>query len=178
LLNEEEWRDIYLFAAKEFLIMENKTLASKYLNDIIAALNSTSISLATEEKKILAESLFLTEQYSLALIQLEELLRDDPSLISQKALLAIVHKKKGNTIQAEKLIKSLTDISAEYLYGKVNYAIAQYYAAINDNSGTFEYLYKAIAEGHWYETSSFQNDYMFSTYFQREEFKPILNYCH
>ena len=178
LLNEDEWMDIYLFAAKEFLIMENKTLAGNYLNDIITSLGSTSISLTTEEKKIFAESLFLTEQYSLAQMKLEELLRDDPSLYSQKALLAIVYEKEGNTGQAKAVIKSLTDISADYLYGKVDYAIAQYYAAMNDDTRTFEYLYKAIAEGHWYETSSFQNDHMFSSYFQREEFKPILNYCH
>ena len=178
LLNEEEWLEIYLFAAQEFMIMENKTLVNKYLNEIIATLGGTSESINSEEKKLLAEALFMTEQYSLAQSELEELLRDDPSLISQKALLAIVHAKKNNTSAAEAIIGSLNEISADHLYGKVDYAIAQYYAAINDDSNTFEYLYMAVRDGHWYETSSFQNDYMFSSYFQREEFKPILNYCH
>ena len=176
LLNVEEWMDIYLFAAKEFQMMANKTRAGKYLNHIIASLGNTTKDV--EQKKILAESLFLTEQYSLAQVQLEELVRDDPSLISQKALLAIVYAKKGNTSKADEIIRSLTDISADYLYGKVKYAIAQYYATMNDDSNTFEYLYKAIAEGHWYETSTFQNDYFFRSYFQREDFKPILKHWH
>ncbi|MCW5517331.1 hypothetical protein [Muriicola sp. Z0-33] len=178
LLNVEEWMDIYLFAAKEFVMMGEKEMADQYLKDIISSLGNTSTILDTEQKKILAESLYLTEQYSLAQRELEEIVKENPSLYSQKALLAIIHTKNKNTTQAEAIIKSLTDISTDYLYGKVDYAIAQYYAAIEDDSNTFEYLYKAIAAGHWYETSSFQNDYMFRSYFQKEEFEPILNYCH
>jgi len=177
-LNEEEWMEIYLFAAKEFTIMKNKTLASKYSNNIISVLDDKSLSINSEQKIILADALILTEQYTPAQTVLKELIRDDPTLISQKALLAIVQDKNGNSTEAEMLINSLKEISADYQYGKVDYAIAQYYAAVNDDSNTFEYLYKAISEGHWYETSSFQNDYMLRPYFQREEFYPILNYCH
>ncbi len=178
LTNPQEWMDIYLFTSKEYVIQDNKELANQYLDKIIAALVSAGTTNSRERQIVFAEALFLREKYPEAEAVLEELLKEDPSLIPQTALLAIVYQKNGRLTNAENQLKHLQAIKAKYLYGSVSYALAQYYAAIADEENAMNYLVRAVAEGHWYETSAFQNDPFFKAYLQSEGFKRILTFWH
>ena len=178
LTNSQEWMDISLFASKEYLMQDNKEWANQYLDKIIVALASAGTTNSREKQMVLAEVLFLREKYPEAKAILEELLNEDPSLIPQTALLAIVYQKIGRLAEAENQLKNLQAIKSKYLYGRVSYALAQYYAAIADEENVMKYLVRAVAEGHWYETSSFQNDPFFKAYFQGDGFKSILTYWH
>lgn len=178
LTDPREWMDIYLFAAKEFIMAKNKVMANQYLDQIINGISTTGAGSSKESKIKLAESLYLREKYLQAETVLEELLLEDPSLITQTALLAIVYQKNGKLAEAKAQIKVLEGLKSNYQYGSVSYALAQYYAAIYDDKNTIDYLKKAVAEGHWYETSAFQNDPFFKDYIQKDGFNEVLSYWH
>ena len=178
LTNPKEWMDIYLFATKEFIIKENKLLANQYLDKIINRVASTGGAESLEKQKLLAECLFFREKYQQAEEVLEDLLEENSSLITQSALLAIVYQKNGEPSKAEEQIKRLEGLKSKYQYGSTSYALAQYYAASSDEKATMEYLTKSVAEGHWFETSSFQNDPFFKPYLQSDSFKRVLNFWH
>ncbi len=178
LTNPQEWMDIYLFASKEFLIRDNKELANPYLDKIIDDIVSTGNTDTKEKQIVLAEVLFLREKYPEAEAVLNELLEQDPSLIPQTALLAVVYQKNGKPDEAENQIKHLQGLKSKYQYGSVPYALAQYYAAIGKDADAMDYLAIAVAEGHWYETSSFQNDPFFKAYLKADGFQRVLNFWH
>jgi tetratricopeptide (TPR) repeat protein len=178
LTNAEEWMDIYLFASKEFLIAGNNELATQYLDEIIDGIKTRGKTNNIEKQIVLAESLFLRKNYLEAELILKELLREDPSLITQISLLAIVYQKNGKIAEAEAQIRGLEERNSKYQYGYVSYALAQYYASISNYKSTINYLTKAVVEGHWYETSSFQNDPFFKEYIHTDEFKSVLSFWH
>ncbi len=178
LTNSREWMDIYLFAAKEFKMVEKKILANQYLDPIINGITSAGKTNDKKSQIVLAESLYLREKYQGAETILEALLNEGPSLITHTALLAIVYQKNGKLAEAEAQIKDLEGLRSTYQYGSVSYALAQYYAAMSDDKNTIDYLTRAVAEGHWYETSAFQNDLFFKDYIQKDGFNGVLNYWH
>ena len=170
--------DIYLFAAKEFILAGNKILANNYLDKIIDGITAHGMADSKEKQILLAESLYYREKYLQAETILEELLTEDPSLITQTALLAVVYHKNGKPAKAVAQINNLEGLRANYQYGTISYALAQYYAAVADEKNAIDYLTKAVAEGHWYETSAFQNDPFFKAYLQTDKFKRVLSYWH
>ncbi len=178
LTNTQEWTDIYLFAAKEFILAENKILAHQVLDKIIGGITSAAQTNSIEKRRVLAEALFFREKYPQAEPILEEVLQEDPSLITPSALLAIVYQKTGKLAEAKVQIEGLERLRSTYQYGSISYALAQYYAALSDDKNAIDYLTKAIAEGHWYETSSFQNDPFFKAYLEKDEFKRVLSFWH
>jgi len=178
LTNSQEWMDIYLFASKEFIIMDNQTLANQYLDRVIERIDNANTPKSEAKKRILAESLFLREKYKKAEVVLEEITENDSALIAQTALLAITYYKNGKQAESEKQIKYLEKLRSRYQYGSVSYALAQYYAAISDEQKASNYLISAVAEGHWYETSSFQNDPFFKAYTETDGFKRVLSFWH
>lgn len=178
LTNPQESMDIYLFASKEFLIKDNIELANQYLDKIIDEITSTDSKNSMEIQKLLAESLLLREKYQAAEVILEEILKEAPSLIAQTSLLAVAYHKNGKLSRAENQIKNLEGLKSKYQYGDTSYALARYYAAVSNDKNAFDYLNKAVAEGHWYETSSFQNDPFFKGYLQTDEFKDVLRFWH
>ena len=178
LTNSQEWMDIFLFAAKEFLIVDNPQLANKYLDKIVDGITSAENMNTLERKEVLAETLFFREKYVRAEKILEELGKDGPLSISRTALLAIAYHKNGKLSKAANQIKILEGLKTKYQYGSISYALAQYYAAMSDDKTAMGYLTKAVAEGHWYETSSFQNDPFFKTYIQTDGFKRVLSFWH
>ncbi len=178
LTNSQEWMDIYLFAAKEFIMAKNKVLANQYLDPIINGITTAGTTNDKESQIVLAESLYLREKYLQAETVLEEVLKEDPLLIAQTSLLAIVYQKNGKLAEAKAQIKVLEGLKSKYQYGSVSYALAQYYAAISDDNNTINYLTKAVSEGHWYETSAFQNDPFFNAYLQNDGFNDVLSYWH
>ncbi len=176
--SSNSWLEVYLFAAKEFIWMGNKNLANIYLDKIIKAVNEIEGPLDVRLSKIRAESLFFREDYAASEKVLEKLLSSNPELIYFNSLLAIVYQKSGKTSQANLRLKALENLREDYQYGNVDYALAQYYAKVSDEENTINFLKKAIVEGHWFETGSFQNDPLLKTYFDTESFKQILTSRH
>lgn len=174
---ENEWLDIYLFAAKEFIWTDKQDLANIYLDKIISAVKEFR-SVPENLLLVFAESLFYRGEYLEAAGVLEGLLESYPGLIDYHALLAIAYQKSGKTDQALDKLEELENLRADYQLGEVDYGLAQYYATISDDTNTIKYLLRAIADGHWYETSTFQNDPLLRTYFDTDGFKRILTFWH
>ena len=176
--SSNSWLEVYLFAAKEFIWMGNKKLANIYLDKIIKAVNEIEGPLDVRLSKIRAESLFFREDYEASEEVLEKLLSSSPELIYFNSLLAIVYQKSGKISQANSRLKVLENLRKDYQYGNLDYALAQYYASVSDEEKTINFLNKAIAEGHWFETGSFQNDPLLKAYFETEFFQQILTLRH
>lgn len=174
---EVNWVKLSIFAAKQYLILEDRKTANLLLNKAMAGIkiiNDGSLQIG----KLLAEGLFLRENYPEAERVLEEVLRFDPESIFHTTILAIAYAKNGKQSQAQAKIKALEMLRADYQYGTVDYALAQYYAAIADKEQTIKHLLKSVAAGNWYAPESFQDDPLFLAYFGTADFERVMNFWH
>lgn len=161
---------LYMFAGNEFLLANKNDHAKVYFNKVIneADQNESSLDIALAH--------YYNKDYKAAQVLLDKILNENPKDIDVVAKLAISNYKNGNYPIAEQYLKSLNNLRADYQFGKIDYVIAQYYAAINDKENTFKYLLKSVASGWWFTPTSFQNDPHFLIYKDTQEFKVILNY--
>ncbi len=175
-LSEKDWIEITLFSARDLLLKDQVKRSRFFLDKIIGAISASAYSEEVEYQEMLVESLFLSEDFTRTQIALEKLLQMHPDLIYPSALLAICYQKEGKNEEAEKQLKNLEALRGPYQYGSVDYALAQYYAAIGDENNTIKNLIKAVAAGRWYDTTSFQNDPLLKKYISTPSFKNIMNY--
>jgi len=173
--DELDWIEITLFNARDLLLQNQKTKGHFYLDKIIDAISGSSRAQEEEYQKILAESLFFKGEYEDAEFLLEEILHLQPELIEQNAMLAITYQRFGKIDKAQRQLANLEKLRGKYQYGDIDYALAQYFAAIADDENTIKYLRKAVAAGRWYDTTSFQNDPLLKSYSQRDDFKEVMN---
>ena len=173
-----EWMEKFLFNARDLLVQDKKAMANIYLDKIIEAVNQGPDAIKTESNKILAESLFFKEEYEHAEFLFEEVLHLQPELIKQNAMLAITYYRNGKTDRAQQQLVKLEGLRRKYQYGNVDYALAQYFAAIEEDESTINYLIKAVVAGRWYGPTSFQNDPLFKSYSHRADFKKAMNFSH
>ncbi len=171
-----EWMEVSLFAAKEFLVKGDKASANLILEKIINSISDSKEGHKLKELQLLAESLFFNENYQQAENVLEELLQLDSGLISYSGLLAVVYQKNGKLSEAQKQIDALDQMRADYQFGSVDYALARYYASLSDEEQALGYLLKAVAAGRWYAPDSFQNDPFFTDYLETNTFQRIMNF--
>jgi hypothetical protein len=164
--------DLELFAAMELLREGKKAEAFSYLDTAIAALGET----ANPLENPLGECLFYREDFEAAEPVLARTYAADSTNFNTGALLAITYHRNGKPEAADALVRSMENRQAPYQYGELHYSLAQYYAGIGQRQDCLENLLKAIAEGHWYETGSFQNDPLLRDYYQEEEFQQVLTY--
>ncbi len=175
---EYKWLEMFLFNAKDLLVEDKRDRANIYLDKIIDAVKQAPEAIKTKTKKIVAESLFFKREYEIAELLLEEVLHLQPELTEQNAMLAIAYQRNGKTNEAQEQLAKLESLRGEYQYGSVDYALAQYYAAIKNDEKTINYLKNALAAGRWYGPTSFQNDPLFKFYVQSEAFKTVMNFLH
>jgi thioredoxin-like negative regulator of GroEL/TolB-like protein len=161
---------LYLQAGKEFLLKSDKTNANVYFNKII---NSNKVDVDVE---ILADALFFAEDYIKAEEVLSKLIRENAENIDALSKLAICNFKLGNPAAATTIVNSLENLRADYQYGKVDYALAQYYAAIENEPQLNKHLLKSAASGNWYISNTYQNDPQFLKYMNTKEFEEALNF--
>lgn len=173
-----EWLELFLFNARDLLLEGNSNMANLYFDKIVNAVQQAPDSIKTKSKNIVAECLFLKEDYKLAEPLLEEILGEQQELIDQNAMLAISYHKNGKPNEAERQLTTLERLRGKYQYGSVDYALAQYFAAIGDDQNTFNHLIKAVAAGRWYGPTSFQNDPLLKSYSKKEDFSKVMNYSH
>ena len=164
--------DLELFAAKELLREGKKADAFGYLDTAIAALDET----ANPPDYPLGECLFYREDFERAEPVLNRIYTADSTDFNTGALLAITYHRNGKPGAADALLRNMENRRAPYQYGELDYSLAQYYAGIGQRQECLDNLLKAIAEGHWYETGSFQNDPLLRDYYQEEEFQKVLAY--
>jgi len=164
--------DLELFVAMELLREGLKNEAFDYLD---AALEQVRES-AQPDDPILGECLFYREDYKAAEPVLTRSYAADSTNFKIGALLAIAYHRNGKGDAAEALVGAMKNRLAPYQYGELYYSLAQYYAGTGQQQECLENLLKAIADGHWYETGSFQNDPILRDYYQADEFRRVLTY--
>ena len=165
-----ETQDLYLQTGKEFLLVNNRTKANEFFNKIIYAAKGTL------DTKMLADALFYKEEYVKAEKVLKEIYTQNPSDIDVLAKLAISNFKLGNLSEAEKNRSTLETLRGNYQYGSTDYALAQYYAATNNQPALYKYLLKAAANGQTYTWQFFKNEPQFLKYNTSKEFKEVMNF--
>lgn len=164
----EEVQALYLQVGKEFLLKGNKQKANEYFDKIITTETGAL------DNGVLSEALFYKEAYAKAETALKKIYHKDPENVDALAMLAICNWEMGNISTAEKYIQDLDRLRADFQFGKVDYALAQYYAATGDEAELYRHLLKAVANGHLYHWKYFQNDPQFLKYNKSKEFKEVL----
>lgn len=177
ILEEDDWIKLSFYSAKQFLLLKDGETANLLLDIAIEAIKNPKDG-ALQKRKLLAEGLFLRANYQEAETVLEDVLRSDPESIFFTTLLAIAYAENGKQNQAQVKINALEMLRADYQYGAVDYALAQYYAAIDDEEQAIRHLLKAVAAGRWYAPESFQDDPLFLAYFETEAFERVMNFWH
>ncbi|MGB5371861.1 MAG: adenylate/guanylate cyclase domain-containing protein [Flavobacteriaceae bacterium] len=175
-MKEQDWMEITLFNARDLMLQDQGKRSRFFLDKIIKAIQASPNSEDVAYQQMLAECLFLSEAYVQAQTVLGKLLRTHPDLTYHTVLLAICNQKNGEIPEAGKQLEHLESLRGAYQYGSVDYAFAQYYAAIGDENNMIKNLIRAVAAGRWYDTTSFQNDPLLQKYISTPPFNNIMNY--
>lgn len=165
-----EVQELYLQAGKEFILKNDRQKANEYFNIIINAEGETV------KPQILAEAFFYKEDYANAAKIFKEIQVEDSNNAEELALLAICNFKLGNIVEAETNINSLENRRDAFQFGKVDYALAQYYGATQNETELYKHLLKAAASGHLYHWKFFKNDPLFKDYSNSEAFKEVMDF--
>jgi thioredoxin-like negative regulator of GroEL/TolB-like protein len=167
----EEIQNLYLQVGKEFLLKRDSTKAQEYFNKII---NATS---ENKDKVLLANALFYSNDFVKAETLLRDIIRENPKNIDALSKLAICNFKLGNLTAANKNLIALDGLRADFQYGSIDYALAQYDAATGNEKELYEHLLKAAASGSLYISNTFKNDPQFLNYMTTKGFEEALSFC-
>ncbi|RNC88635.1 MAG: hypothetical protein ED555_13480 [Allomuricauda sp.] len=180
LEDPEVFHEMNLFAAKEYTYVHNDSLAQPYYENIVNALDDTTISANNEPLLVLGYAHLYGGDYKNASKYLGLYLEKNPQTPQGELLarLAIAYHKSGNTARATTLLGELEKRRIPYRYGRIDYAFAEYYGAIGDEEKMMGYLKRAVADGKWFKPDSFHNDVFLLPYVSTPEFKEILTYWH
>ncbi|NND61987.1 MAG: hypothetical protein HKN48_02210 [Flavobacteriaceae bacterium] len=163
--------EAHYFAAREFLLNGNKEMASRYFYKVINASQ-------TKDSTLLAKSYFHLKQYAQAeplLTSLQLRQSADVNILSKLAVCKYYNKSREEAID---LLKEIEKLRSDYQYGSIDYALAQYYAATEQEDEALQYLLKSIAAGNSYTPMVFQNDPQFRVYQDHPTFKNIMSFWH
>lgn len=166
---QEDIHDLYLQVGKEFLLKKDFLKATSYFTKIINS--DTDVT-----NEAVANALFFSEDYTQAASYFTNILQQNPENIDLLSKLAICHFKMGNPQQASKHLTTLENLRAEYQYGKIDYALAQYDAATENEEKLYKHLMKAAAGGGLYYYKTFKNDPQFLKYSSSNTFQEALTF--
>jgi tetratricopeptide (TPR) repeat protein len=169
-MDKKELLNLDMKIGNEFLLANVNEKAKVYFNKAIDKIIPINDSIK------LANAYYFMDDYQKAQPLFEKLNTDDPKNIDVLVKLAILNFKNGNSTNANNLIESLNSLRESFQYGAVDYGFAQYYAVLDNKEKTLSYLLKAVADGKWFEPTTFQNDPHFLKYKDTKEFNDILNY--
>jgi hypothetical protein len=165
-------QNLYLHAGKEYLLLNLKEKAAAYFNKLITSCNNNN------EYGNLALAYFYKRNFNKAAIQIQKELSKHPNNVNLLSKFASCEYKIGNIDKANALLKKIEGIDATYNFGKIDYALAQYYATIGEKNQVMKHLFKAVSQGNLYTPISYFNDPIFAPYFGDTKFKNILTYWH
>ena len=170
--SDSNLQEACLFTGKEFIMMGQKEKADEYFDRIIE--------MGSKGKDV--------ENYALALyfkgdmpnageelLQLNQRNPKNPDLIAK---LAIAHASIGDQQKVDKYLTDLEQLSIDYQFGEIDYAFAQYYAAIDEKDMMLKHLLKAVSKGLRFKNDTYQNDPHFFKYRNDSGFQTVLKFWH
>lgn len=168
----EDLQQLYFLSGKEYLLMGNSSKANGYLDKAINLIEQSP------NEKTLADSYFFKKDYALAQKEFHKLHHKENKNIDILIKLAILDQMEGKPAEAEGHLKTLDQLRGEYQFGEVDYALAQYYASLEDEELVIYHLQRAVATGHLFTSQTFQNDPLLKLYADTEEFKKTMRFWH
>jgi len=166
---KEELSELYFFIGSEFILQDNKKMADSYFRKVI--LNEQD-----EPNSLVAESYYFLADYKKAELIYQQLHNENPQDMNYISGLASCMAKNQKMEQSAKMIKNIEALRDDYQYGQVDYLIAEYYAAADDEENVYTYLLKSISQGNYYTISEFQNNPRFINYSKSKKFESIMTY--
>jgi tetratricopeptide (TPR) repeat protein len=166
------WQDLYLFIGNELLLIGDKKNADVYFNKIITTSENK------ENNAILASALYYKKDYVEAEKVLKKIYELNPKDFSNLSKLAVSLYKNGKQNEAAKVILEMNALDDDFQFGELYYALAQYYAAINDDENSIRNLFKSVAQGKRFKMDTYQNDPHFLSFRDNNQFQNILNFWH
>ncbi|MCE2612502.1 tetratricopeptide repeat protein [Flavobacteriaceae bacterium D16] len=180
LISEEPkyWHKSCLITGNEFQRVGNQELAFKYYDQLINSLENYREQVSQEQKELLARAYFYKGNYQKAQEILEQLIPESGNQIRLMAYLAIAYHKTGKTGMAQRQIRTLNGLRADYQYGSVDYALARYHASVGNPSIAMRYLLKAVAEGKRYTPAAYHHDILLKPYINEPDFNRVMSFWH
>lgn len=174
----EFWQTMMFKTGLEYLKLGKTETAEKYLDLLLNYFNKKANDLTQSEKELQAETIFYKKDYLLAERLLKSLITQSIDEIANSAYLAMTYYQNGKQDKALEMVAYLNTLRAEYQFGNVDYALAQYYAMADDKEKALDNLLKAVSSGKRFTSTTFQNDLLFKPYQKLEAFQKILKFWH
>ncbi len=161
----------YIYLGKEYLLLNEQAIANSYFTKSVEEAGE-------QESNFKALGYFYLKNFKDAETLFKNVSNKDPKDLETLTKLAISNYNIGKTNQAEILISKLDTIDAKYQFGTPAYLKAQYYGAIGDETKSMNYLLKAVSDGYYFTSESYENDPLLKPFFKTNAFKNILTYWH
>lgn len=171
-LSEEDLKKAYIYAGKEALLVGEDVQAKVYFDAIIA------LEASQNDKLYSAYAMLYTKNYKTAEPLFREAQTDKPEDVALLTALATTYQNNGKNKEASEVLATLDGLRTDYQFGTIDYAMARFYAASNDQEKSMNYLNRAIAAGDNYGLQKYQNDHHFIKYWDTPSFKNILGFWH
>lgn len=162
--------EYYLTAGREYLLNNDQIIADIYFKKV----KEQEFPSSGNDKLALAA--FYLRDFSHARKEYEKLVKLWPSNIEFNGRLAISNYMLDNKKEAEKNLLSLEKLRGDYQFGKIDYALAQYYAYTKNEDEMYGHLLKSVAQGHLFISTTYQNDPIFRAFIKTEKFQEIIKY--
>ncbi len=172
LFMDDEWKRLYLFAGREFLLKNENERALRML-----ALAKDYFR-SNDQVKNLAQTLIYSKDFA----SVEKLFNSEVGhrelSIEELTMLGIALISQGKKEDAREIKKQIVSKEENYDFGDTAYHLALMSAAESKTDETLNYLQKSIANGKRVQTHTFQNDPAFTDISNSVEFKKVLQYWH
>ncbi len=172
LIIEQDWSNMYLVAAREYLLLQDSTTAKMYLDQGIYEYQ------AKEKNLELAKAYFFKKEYEKAIPILKELDENNQLGSLGKAQLASAYYKLDQFQNSTIVQKEIEDINNLYNFGSKQYALAFIEAQKGNNDTALNLLLEAVKKGYTYGFEEFHNELAFISLSQEDRFQEILGFWH
>lgn len=174
----DEWRSLCLLTGQEYLRVGDSERARHFFDMLLSSNKQNLTDIEDKTLKLLAQAHFYKANYKDAEQMLKDYIDRNPTKrrVNDLSLLAVIYQKNKKPREAAKMLDRLEKRRGMYKYGHVDYAFAQYYAAMGDEEKSMEHLLQAVADGKWFDSTSFHHDLFFQPFKNKDRFKEILNY--
>lgn len=172
IMTKDSWKQHYFTAAREFLLLFDDENAASYLEKAITYYT------AKKDTLNITEGLILQKRWDEARSVLESYILNHPDHKRTKANLAICYHLLDKPEKAASIESALNQHRELYEMGETDYLLAYINAYTGDEEKSLSYLNKAVAGGHLFIGSSFENEVAFRQIRSSEAFQKVLDYWH
>ncbi|MDP2059920.1 MAG: hypothetical protein Q8J97_09280, partial [Flavobacteriaceae bacterium] len=172
IASQIDWVNLLLHVGNEYVLKNEKEKANTFFDKIILAYKGKEINVQ------FAKALYYRGDFAASEKAFVELLKDNHKNIENTALLAISYQKNDKQRESLMMIEKLNQLRSKYQFGEVDYQLARYYAAVDENQKAFQHLFKSIADGQNYTSTTFQNDPHFNHLKYEKDFAEVMNFWH